>query len=234
MTAQDHTQEAIRRTVVVIPAYNEHAVIREVVTEVAALGCEVCVVDDGSRDGTAAALEHAPCVLIRHAINRGQGAALQTGLTYAIRHGADFVVTFDGDGQHDPADIAAMLGPIASGTADVIFGSRFLGSATGISWARRLVLRIGVIGTRVLTGLLVTDTHNGLRALTRAAAQAITLRGDGMAHASEFYDQVARADLRFAEVPVSVRYTEYSRAKGQTTLNVFRVAGQYLLLRLFR
>jgi hypothetical protein len=94
---------------------------------------------------------------------------------------------------------------------------------------RRLTLKAAIVFTRAMTGMRITDTHNGLRALSRRAAQCIALRQDRMAHASEILDQIAAARLRYIEVPVHIRYSDYSRRKGQGSLGAFRVALDYLL-----
>jgi glycosyltransferase involved in cell wall biosynthesis len=167
-------------------------------------------------------------------LNRGQGAALQTGISYALRHGAQYVVTFDADGQHSPADLPAMLAPIVAGEVDICLGSRFLGHSTAMPLTRRLMLKGAVIFTRITSGVRLTDTHNGLRAFSRRAAQQIDIRLDRMAHASELIDQVRNSDLPYREVPVHIRYTDYSLAKGQRSTAALRVALDYLIGRLLR
>ena len=167
-------------------------------------------------------------------MNRGQGAALQTGLDYSLRAGARYVVTFDADGQHSGADVPALLAPILAGRCDVVLGSRFLGDPGSIPFVRRQLLRAAVLFTRLTTGLAISDTHNGLRALSRRAASRIHLTLDRMAHASELLDQVRAAGLRYAEVPVHVCYTRYSRAKGQGHLGAVKILADYLLNRLLR
>jgi hypothetical protein len=143
-------------------------------------------------------------------------------------------VTFDSDGQHSPADVAGLIAPVLAGECDVAMGSRFLeGSAVSDMPAlRRLTLRLGVWFTRFVSRLPVTDTHNGLRALGRAALEKIELHIDGMAHASEFIDQVYRHRLRFREVPCRISYSEYSLRKGQRSRAAFRIAGSFLLEKL--
>lgn len=221
------------RTRVVIAAYNEAAKIGEVVAELIAGGWpHVVVTDDGSKDGTYANAESAGAVALRHVINRGQGAALQTGIAYALRDGADYVVTFDADGQHRPDDIAELLAPLAAGEADFALGSRFLGTTENMPWLRGVTLRAAVLFTRLTSGARVTDAHNGLRAMTRRGAEAIRIRMDRMAHASELVDQVGRSGLPYVEVPVHIRYTDYSRAKGQRFSASFKILADYFLNRL--
>jgi glycosyltransferase involved in cell wall biosynthesis len=219
---------------VVVPAYNEARVIGGVVEELVARGHRVIVIDDGSSDDTPAAARRAGAVVLRHAVNRGQGAALQTGITYALRNGAEHIVTFDSDGQHAAEDVDALVAPLIAGRADVVLGSRFIGSTEGMPRGRRTILGLAVLFTRVASGAKVTDTHNGLRAFTRAAAAKLDIQLDRMAHASEILDQIVRHDLRFEEVPVHVRYTDYSRRKGQSSLAALRILADYVLGRWMR
>lgn len=219
---------------VVVPAYNEARVIGGVVEELVARGHHVVVIDDGSSDDTPAAARRAGAAVLRHAVNRGQGAALQTGIAYALRRGAEHIVTFDSDGQHAAEDVDALVAPLLAGRADVVLGSRFIGSSQGMPGARKAILALAVVFTRVASGARVTDTHNGLRAFTRAAAAKLDIRLDRMAHASEILDQIVRHELRFEEVPVHVKYTEYSRRKGQSSLAALRILADYVLGRWMR
>jgi glycosyltransferase involved in cell wall biosynthesis len=200
---------------VVIAAYNEARALGQVIAGLARFSYRVVVVDDGSSDGTAAVAVSAGAEVLRHPINLGQGAALQTGIEYALRRGADYLVTFDADGQHRADDIASLLAPLAAARADFALGSRFLGSAVNLPPLRRLLLRAAAWFTRVTTGLQVTDAHNGLRAMTRTGAAHIRLRQNRMAHASEILHQIAASGLTCVEVPVTIEYSRYSLAKGQ-------------------
>lgn len=220
-------------TWVVIAAYNESASIGVVVQRLRQrLPC-VVVVDDGSTDDTRQLALEAGAVVLRHRINLGQGAALQTGLDYTLGRGAHRIATFDADGQHRVRDLVAMLETLEEQRCDVVLGSRFLGSASDIPPLRRLVLRSAVLFTRATTGLAITDAHNGLRVLSRRAARIICLRNNRMAHASEILDQIKRARLDYREFPVQVRYTEYSLGKGQRTIDGFRILLDYFLTKIF-
>jgi glycosyltransferase involved in cell wall biosynthesis len=214
---------------VVIAAYNEAPVIAEVVKKLRAAYPNVIVVDDGSRDSTSARLAGTGIFLLRHSINRGQGAALQTGIEFALRQGADTIVTFDADGQHDVADIAALVAPVRAGECDVALGSRFLGSTQGIPFSRRITLKIGVLFTRIFSRIAITDTHNGLRAFSRASAASLRIRMDRMAHASEILDQIRARGWRYCEVPVRIHYTPYTLEKGQSSWNALKIATEFLL-----
>lgn len=206
----------LARAWVVIPAYNEAQVMRQVVREVRELVPRVVVVDDGSEDSTQAEASAAGAVVLRHAVNLGQGAALQTGIEYAIASGADYIFTFDGDGQHTPDSLLALAKVQRETNADVVLGSRALGQAENIPRARIFMLKAATWFTRLHSGLKVSDTHNGLRLLTRKAAIEIRLTQPKMAHASELLARIRALGLQFAEAPVRVRYTEYSMRKGQS------------------
>lgn len=224
------------QTFVVIAAHNEGRVIRATVTPLIALGYAVVVVDDASRDDTAAQLAGLPVHLLRHRLNLGQGAALQTGMRYALARGARFVVHFDADGQHNPADIAVLLAPLRADEADVVLGSRFLRAEdrAAVPARRRLLLRAGVAVNGLLTGVWLSDAHNGMRALTAHAAAVIDLRENRFAHASEILHQIRRQRLRCVERPTTIAYTAYSMAKGQSALNAVKIVFDLLLRRIFR
>lgn len=216
----------------VIAAYNEGTRLHRVLTRVRTLNHNVVVVDDGSSDNTRdVALQHDVWVL-RHSVNRGQGAALQTGIDFALAQGAEIIVTFDADGQHCAEEVAALIEPIRSGQVDVALGSRFRGKAIGIRRSRWLVLKLGVLFTRLVSGIRVTDTHNGFRALSRHAAQRIRISQDRMAHASEILDRIRQENLTFCEVPVTIRYSQETMQKGQSSWNALKIASQLLLGRL--
>ncbi len=200
---------------VVIPAYNEASVIARVIADVRRHECPVVVVDDASTDATATVAERAGAMVVRHPVNLGQGAALQTGLEMALEGGADIIVTFDADGQHRATDIDRLVDALARHGADYALGSRFLGHTINLPPSRRLLLKAAAWFTRLTSGLTLTDTHNGLRAMTRRGASAIRLRQNRMAHASEILSQIAASGLPYVEVPVTIEYSAYSLAKGQ-------------------
>lgn len=220
----------------IIPAYNEAAVIGRVVADVVRRGYNVAVIDDGSTDetGRRAGAAGAGAIVVTHPINLGQGAALQTGIQFALRQGADTIVTFDADGQHRPADIDGLIDALATNDADFALGSRFLGGAVAMPPSRRILLMAATWFTRLTTGLNVSDTHNGLRAMTRRGADRIKLRQNRMAHASEFLDEIARSGLRYVEVPVTIEYSRYSLAKGQKLSDSLRILVDLSAQRLHR
>jgi glycosyltransferase involved in cell wall biosynthesis len=215
---------------VLVPAHQEAAVIAATLRALLPLGHTVVVIDDGSTDDTFAQLQSLPVHYLRHPVNLGQGAALQTGMRYAQRLGVDYVVHFDADGQHEPADIKALLAPLQAGEAEVALGSRFLpgGQADGISPGRRLLLRVAIMVNWWMTGVRLSDAHCGLRALTRQAMASIELHQPGMAHATELLSELRRHRLSYCEVPVRVRYDAYSRQKGQSGWQAIHVLGDLL------
>lgn len=205
---------------VVIPVYNEQAVIASVVDDVRRVFPNVVCVDDGSVDGSAEAIAGTAAHLVRHPVNLGQGAALQTGIAYArARTGARYFVTFDADGQHRVEDVQRMLQALSDTGADVALGSRFLTETVPVPWLKRLVLRAAAAVSPAARRLRLTDAHNGLRVFTRPVVNDMRIRMNGMAHASEIVAYLARSSWKVVEVPVSILYTEYSRSKGQSLVN---------------
>jgi glycosyltransferase involved in cell wall biosynthesis len=223
----------------IVPAFNEARVIQNTLRNLppAIDGIDsitVVVVDDGSSDATADEVMSSGdvrVVLLRHAINRGLGGALGTGLAYARQQGADFVVTYDADGQHAPEDIGNVLAPLLEGRADAVIGSRLL-SPKGMPWYRI----IGNWGLNVITlfvfGMWTTDSQSGLRGFSRTALQKIDIRMDRMEVSSEFIKEIRRCRLRYAEVPIRAIYSDYSLAKGQRNLNGFNILIRLVLHRL--
>ena len=189
--------------------------IGRVIADVRRHGFSAVLVDDGSADATPEIAERAGAVVVRHPVNLGQGAALQTGIEFGLRNGAEFVVTFDADGQHRAAEIETLIDALTESRSDFALGSRFLGATVNLPLSRRLLLKAATWFTRVTSGLRVTDAHNGFRAMTRRGASRIRLRQNRMAHASEFLEQIARSGLPYVEAPVTIEYSEYSLAKGQ-------------------
>lgn len=203
------------RIVAVIPAYNEAGHIGAVVRQVSPLVDEVVVVDDGSSDGTAAEAGASGARVYRHLVNRGLGGSIATGTRAALGRGADIIVTLDGDGQHVPGEIDRVAGPILSGEADFVIGSRMI-HREGMPIPRRVANRLANLFTWLLFGVRVSDSQSGFRAYTRQVAEAIDIRTSRMEVSSEIVAEVALNGFRIAEVPITVIYTEYSLSKGQS------------------
>jgi polyprenyl-phospho-N-acetylgalactosaminyl synthase len=223
------------KVMVVVPAFNEQESIVPVIKSLLASGYEVIVVDDGSEMELTNKLAGLPVHLLRHSVNLGQGAALQTGIEFAIEKNADYIITFDADGQHRPSDIENLLQPLISNEAEISLGSRFLpGSKHNMKRSRMVLLKLGRFVNYIFTGLYLSDTHNGLRAMTVKAAKKIQLKENRMAHASEIISQISQHKIPFVEVPVHIMYTSYSRKKGQTSVNSFRIVFDLLLNKFFK
>lgn len=204
---------------VVIPLYNEAEVISGVVNGLLSDFPNVVCIDDGSSDGSGKLAVSAGANLVSHPINLGQGAALQTGFDYALERGAKFVVTFDADGQHRVVDATAMLNRARSEDLAIVFGSRFLDDRTKPGILKKIVLKTAVWVTNITTRTKLTDAHNGLRIIREDALRQVKLRQDRMAHGTEIVVQLGKTKLPYAEHPVEVLYTDYSKAKGQSLLN---------------
>lgn len=203
------------KIVAVIPAYNEATHVGAVVSLAREYVDEVIVVDDGSRDTSAEEARDAGATVYRHAVNRGLGGSIATGLKAAQICGADVIVTLDADGQHDPGDIERLIAPIVACEADFVIGSRLI-DPQGMPLTRRLANRAANTITAALFGVKVTDSQSGFRALSREVAQTIEIRTSRMEVSSEMVVEVAKHRFRIAEVPISVLYSEYSLSKGQS------------------
>jgi glycosyltransferase involved in cell wall biosynthesis len=211
---------------VVIPAFNEEASLGRVMSGLFAYGyTTIVVVDDGSTDRTAEVARAAGAIVLRHVINRGQGAALQTGTAYALKAGAEVVVHFDADDQFNPSDIAGAVDRVSAGQADVVLGSRFLDKRSRLPWSKHYILfPLTRLINRWFTGLALTDGQNGFRVLSKRALEKIVITHDGMAHNSEIIRQIARQKLSYEEYPVEVRYHRY----GQGLRGGVRIVGELL------
>lgn len=210
---------------ITIPLYNDAKMILKVIKSLKDKGYNnIVVVDDGSKDnGYDVVKKNTDVIVTKHIINRGQGAALQTGMEIAIDKGAKYIVHFDSDGQHDVKDIDHMLDTLIEGKYDIILGSRFL-QKNDIPLKKRIVLKLGIFFTYLLSQIWLTDVHNGLRVMTVDTAKKLDLQHDRMEHASEILDKIKVLDLKYKEVPVTIHYTYYSQAKGQSISNSINIA----------
>lgn len=217
---------------IVIPAYNEEKNVGRVLGGLFKLGFRnIVVVDDGSIDQTLAESKKAGACVLRHEVNRGQGAALQTGDEYALAQGADMVVHFDADGQFNPADIIPAVEALAKSRADVVLGSRLIDNRSNVPWTKRwVILPVSRIINRLFTGIKLTDAHNGFRALNRKALETIRITHDRMAHNSDIIRQIKKNNLKFIEIPVQVLYYKY----GQGVEGGIRILWDLLFAKLWR
>ena len=210
---------------IVIPAYNEENSISGVIKDLKKHNYHnIIVVDDGSTDNTLKIARQSGNVVVRHPINLGQGAALRTGMDLALELGVDIIVTFDADGQHMAKDINKLIKPVISKEVDIALGSRFIDNSSNTPWLKKVLLKIGIILIFFMYGIMLTDTHNGLKAISRQAAQKISIESRGMEHASEIIGKIKANKIKFKEIPVTIRYSKYSIKKGQrisNSLNIF-------------
>jgi polyprenyl-phospho-N-acetylgalactosaminyl synthase len=227
-------QANIQTVFVVVPAFNEGESIEKVVNELTAFNCQVVVVDDGSVNPLSPVLERTTAYVLRHPINMGQGAALQTGIDFALEQDAKIIVTFDADGQHCASDIPLLISTLLQQNCDVVLGSRFLHDANAIPARRKFVLQAARVVNFFFTGFFLSDAHNGFRAFTAEAAKRIRINQPRMAHATEILSQLKTHRLRYREVPVTVNYTAYSMAKGQRSLDGFRIVFDLFLNKFFK
>ena len=216
---------------IVIPYYNEEKVIDKVIRELDQYN--VILVDDGSIQPVEKFVFSKNLFILRHRVNLGQGAAIQTGFEFALKNGAAYIITFDADGQHDPADIPNLLLPLVAGEAELTLGSRFLSSNDSLKGGRRMLLKLARFVNYLFTGLFLSDAHNGVRAFSAEAAKRINLKENRMAHATEFLGIIKKQKIRFREVPVTVRYTAYSKKKGQSAFQSIRIFFDLVLHKLF-
>jgi polyprenyl-phospho-N-acetylgalactosaminyl synthase len=224
------------RVFIIVAAYNEAASIGDLVRDLMEQYAHVVVVDDGSTDETAELASEAGACVLTHLINRGQGAALQTGITYALSRAADYIVTLDVDGQYDVKDIALLLGPISDGTVHSTLGCRGSGhDKPSLGMRLRSALRaFGKLGARLGLRAPAPLAHNGLCAFSRHAAQMIDLQLDRLTHGSEIVQQIVAHGLTLREVPVRVRVSDYALRKGQRSSAALRVAFRYIMARFTR
>lgn len=223
-------------TWIIVPAFNEATddAVGNTVRDLRRYFKHVVVVDDCSTDQTSDFAFNAGAHICRHPLNLGQGAALATGLQYALANGAQTLATFDADGQHRVEDVIAMIETLRERNVDVVLGSRFAGKTIGMPQGRRVLLRIATLFTRATTGLRVTDAHNGLRVLSSDAARKITIRQNRMAHASEFLTRIAQLRLKYCEHPVTIVYTEATLKKGQRMTGAFAIVLDLAMGKLYK
>jgi len=200
---------------IVIAAYNESKKIGSVLNDLKKKYKNIIVVDDGSEDNTYEIAKKKKVYALKHAVNRGQGAALKTGMDFALNKKADLIVTFDADGQFLVEEIKDVIKPIKKNKADVVLGSRFLGKTINMPLSKKIVLKLGIFVVFVLYGIKITDSQSGFRAISKKAAEKIKITSDRMEHAGDFFWEIMRNKLKYKEVPITVIYDKYSLKKGQ-------------------
>jgi len=216
---------------IVIPMYNEELVVKNVLLELVEMYPDylIIVVDDNSTDASFTQACVKGVYILRHIINLGQGAALQTGIEFARKMGTEYVVTFDADGQHDSKDIAPFVAELEKNEVDIVLGSRFLGHIKNMPKKKKFLLKISRYFTWVVTGILLTDSHNGFRAINIGKFPNFEIIHNRMAHASEIINIIKTLKMKYIEKPCTVKYTEYTIQKGQSMWNSINIIFDYLL-----
>jgi glycosyltransferase involved in cell wall biosynthesis len=219
------------KTICVIPAYNEEKSISEVIKRVRPYVSEIVVIDDCSQDNTAIIAKQVGATLISHPINRGQGAALQTGNEYALKNGADIIIHFDADNQFQAEEIPEIIKPIIDNQAEVVLGSRFLGKKSQLPKLKRyLIMPLARMINRIFFNIKLSDPQSGFRALNRATAEKLIIRNDGMAHCSEILHQLFKNKVKIQEVPITVVYHEF----GQKLSGGIRIIKDLLIKKIIK
>jgi len=219
------------KIVCVIPAYNEEINISTAVKSVQPFVNEVVVVDDGSRDHSADLAQTAGATVLRHIINRGQGAALRTGTQYALNSGADIIIHFDADNQFEASEIPDLLQPLLQHEAEVVLGSRFLEKKSRLPWNKEyLIMPLARLINRLFFGIKLSDPQSGFRALSRSSAEKINIENDGMAHCSEILYQLFRNRQKIKEVPITVIYHRY----GQNFSGGLKIIGDLIIQKIIK
>ncbi len=199
---------------IIIPAYNEEKNIKKVVNGIKEKfpDFEIVVVDDSSNDNTYQEVKKTGVIVLKHIVNRDQGAALQTGTEYALKKGAEIIIHFDADGQHRVEDIEDMIKPILNKEADITLGSRFLRKKTKVPFSKKFfILKPAIFLNWFFSGIKLSDAHNGFRALNKKAAEKIVISQDGKAHATEILQEIKKNNLKYKEVPVKIIYNKYGQ-----------------------
>ncbi len=212
-------------TAIVVPLYNEEKVVNHVLLELKNMYPKyaIIVVDDSSEDNSYEQACIGDIYILKHMVNLGQGAALQTGIEYAKELGCKYIVTFDSDGQHDPKDIKPFINELKKGDYDIILGSRFLGKTKNMPRSKRYLLKVSRFFTWATSGILLSDSHNGFKAINIEKFPNFEITQNRMAHASEIISIIKDLKMKHKEMPCNIRYTPYTLNKGQSMLNSINI-----------
>ncbi|MCL4378344.1 MAG: glycosyltransferase family 2 protein [Actinobacteria bacterium] len=222
------------KTYIVIPAYNEAEMISHVLRDLMDHGyCNIVVVDDGSSDKTSEIVKKHNVNLVKHPVNMGPGAAIKTGVDYALLKNADIIVTFDADGQHLAADINNLITPIINMEAEITLGNRFLNNGSNVPLFKKIILKSGAFLMFLMYGIISSDTHNGLKAMSKYAASNIDIKSNGWEYCSEIIEEIKLKKIKYKEIPVTVKYSNYSIKKGQKIYNSFYIVSKMFLKWIF-
>lgn len=214
--------------VCVIPAYNEEVAIGSVILETRKHCEHVIVVNDGSKDKTSELARLAGAEVIDLPKNLGKATALKTGLMYAGSNGFHAIVTLDGDGQHDPGQIASLATPVLRGEADLVIGSRFLEKGQRIPVYRKAGQKVLNGLTNVASDLDLTDSQSGFRALSKTAVANLDFSSRGYSIESDMICHFAEKGLRLKEVPITAIYDVPNRHKKNSISHGISVMGRII------
>lgn len=224
----------IQKIYIVIPAFNEAGSIGKVIEDLFYYGYEnIVVVDDASADKTSETVKTFNVFLIRHPVNMGPGAAIKTGIDFALFDGADIIVTFDADGQHLAKDIYNLVQPIILNESEITLGNRFLNKTSKVPIFKKIILKAGALLMFLMYGILSSDSHNGLKAISRSVALKIDIRSNGWEYCSEVIEEIMLKKIKYREIPVTVKYTDYSIKKGQKIYNSFYIFSKMFIKWIF-
>jgi glycosyltransferase involved in cell wall biosynthesis len=208
----------------IVPAHNEAGNLSRLLEEIRQQGLDAVVINDASSDATEAVARSSRVPVITLPINLGIGGAVQTGFIYALRHGYEIVVQLDGDGQHDPQWVPAVVAPIKAGVADCVIGSRYIPGAADQTYQTPLVRRIGMTFSsqllRLATGLRIHDTTSGLRALNRRAYAFFAAHYPTDHPEAEALLLLHQEGFRIIETPVRMR----PRGHGESLFTMMKAA----------
>jgi len=200
----------------ILAAYNEASVLENVIKEIrATVNCSITIIDDGSEDNTGEIARQLGVGLVQHPINRGAGAACQTGILLARQLKWKTVAFMDADGQHIPSDLIKLLNQMKATNADLVIGSRFMKKGNEVPGMRRIYNNLGNLLTNIFCKSNYSDTQSGFRLLNVKAINNINLLQDDFSYCSEMIIQGEELGLKIVETPIAVRYTDYSVSKGQ-------------------
>ncbi|MCL4385656.1 MAG: glycosyltransferase family 2 protein [Actinobacteria bacterium] len=219
---------------IIIPAYNEASLIPTVLNDLINNGYKnIIVVDDGSTDNTSGIVKNFNVDLIKHPVNMGPGAAIKTGIDYALLKNAKIMITFDADGQHLAKDIPNLISPIINNQAEITLGNRFINNMSNVPVFKKIILKLGAFLMFLMYGILSSDSHNGLKAISKSAALKINIKSNGWEYCSEIIEEIMLKKIKYIEVPVTVNYSDYSIKKGQKIYNSFYIVSKMFLKWIF-
>jgi polyprenyl-phospho-N-acetylgalactosaminyl synthase len=223
-----------KKTFIIVPAFNEASSIEKVISDLFCSGyTNIVVIDDGSSDKTSEIVKKLNVFLIRHPVNMGPGAAIKTGIDFALLLYADIIVTFDADGQHLASDIYELIKPIILNKAEITLGNRFISRTSKVPVFKKIILKAGAVLMFLMYGIISSDSHNGLKAISRSAALKIDFKSNGWEYCSEIIEEIMLKKIKYQEVPVTVKYTDYSIKKGQKIYNSFYIISKMFVKWIF-